>query len=132
MRKNTKSIIVCAILCFSASITRAQQDTKIQEYSKIVDQVINGAEMTREFVSKMSIISEEINCQLTKKQAEECKLVNFASLRARSCGSSDFPEKEVYTSKDIALYNNAINKLTKHFAPKQNLNSFKKLTNKNK
>jgi len=118
MKKITKSFIVCAILCLSASITCAQQDTKIQEYSKIVDQVISGADMSREFVSKMSNLSNEINCQLTKKQADECKLENFSSLRARSCGSVDFPEKEVYTTKDIASYNNAINKLKKHFAPK--------------
>lgn len=118
MKKITKSVIVCAILCFSASITTAQQDTKIQEYSKMVDQVISGADVSREFVSKMSNLADEINCQLTKKQADECKLDNFSSLRARSCGSADFPEKEVYTNKDIILFNNTINKLTKHYSPK--------------
>jgi hypothetical protein len=118
MKKNTKLVFILAALFLNTTIVSAQQDAKIQEYSKIIDQIVNGAEMTYELVSKMSKISTEINCQLTKKQAEECKLVNFASLRAPSCGSADFPEKGVYTSKDIVLYNNAINKLTKYSAPK--------------
>jgi hypothetical protein len=115
MKKITKSFIVCAILCLSASITCAQQDTKIQEYSKIVDQVIKGDNTA---MAKMSTLSDEINCQLTKKQAETCGLINFEELRSRSCGSGEFPEKEVYTNKNIELYNNSINKLKKHFAPK--------------
>ena len=118
MKKITKLITVCAILCFSAGITKAQQDTKIQEYSKMVDQVISGADVSREFVSKMSNLSNEINCQLSKKQADECGLINFNDLRGRSCGSADFPEKDAYTTKDIVLYNSAINKLKKHYSPK--------------
>lgn len=111
----TKSAVFFTIIFLNVKISSAQQKNKINEYSKIVKEVIVGNNTN---MAKMSDIADDINCHLTKKQAETCGLSNFSEMRNRTCGSPDFPTKEEYTADDILKYKDYFNKLKKYYSQK--------------
>ena len=113
-----KSAVFLIIIFLTGNVSFAQKENNIKKHSSIVNEAIKANNFDMASVTKMSDLANDINCHLTKKQAEACGLVNFSDMRNRSCGSPDFPTKEEYTANDIVIYKATINKLKKYYMQK--------------
>jgi hypothetical protein len=144
MKKNVMKtmILVSTLFFFFHDAMSQKKDMKsvssiVNEYVAFLDKAIMEKTVdTYLSVETLSTLANEINCQLTKKQSEILGMVNFPSLRFRSCGSASFPEKATLTETDMAKYKACIKKLlnyqkTKN-SPTKTQNSSKKMPIKSK
>ena len=110
-------------LIFVANATFAQTDAKlthpkVNEYTLIVNDYLtykkSGKNEPYKDLMKMSNLADEINCLLTIEQAK--KAITFFvenKMRARSCGSADYPESAVLNEKSVNAYKASIDKMMK-------------------
>jgi hypothetical protein len=110
-------------LIFIANATFAQTDAtithpKVSEYSLIVNDYLtykkSGKTEPYKDLMKMSSIADEINCLLTIDQAK--KVIPFFvenKMRARRCGSADFPASAVLNEKSVNAYKASIDNMMK-------------------
>ncbi len=110
-------------LIFIANATFAQTDAKVthpkvKEYSLLVNDYMtykkSGKNEPFKDLLKMSTVADEINCLLTIEQAK-IAMPFFVenNMRARSCGSADYPKTAVLNSKSVNEYKASIDKMTK-------------------
>ncbi len=110
-------------LIFVANATFAQTDAKlthpkVKEYSLIVNDYVtykkSGKSEPYKDLLKVSKLADEINCLLTIEQAK--KAIPFFvenKMRARSCGSADYPESAVLNNKSVNAYKASIDNMMK-------------------
>jgi len=121
MKKNVmKGVIIIATIFFffNDAMSKNKESQKVSsqiiEYSALVDKTVKGEKVD---ISKMSTLSDNINCQLTKKQSESAGIKDFSSIRARSCGSESFPEKATFTDIEVDKYKASLKKLMNFYTP---------------
>lgn len=114
--KSIKILVItsfCAIYSFSSFSQTATKTIhpKVKEYSTIVAEYnkTGKADMV-----KMSSVADEINCMLTLDQAKSI-LPFFVEykMRARSCGSNDYPVTELLNQESVTKYKASIDSMTK-------------------
>jgi hypothetical protein len=110
-------------LIFVANATFAQTDAKlihpkVNEYSLIVNDYMtykkSGKNEPYKDLLKMSNLADEIKCLLTIEQAKKATPFFVENnMRARSCGSADYPGSAVLNNKSVNVFKASIDNLMK-------------------
>lgn len=84
---------------------------KVKEYAELADTYEKTGKRNLE---KMSVLANEINCLLTLEQAKDA-LPYFVNnkMRGRTCGSGEYPSKEILNKASVDKYKTSMNKMKK-------------------
>jgi hypothetical protein len=110
-------------LIFASNATFAQSDAKathpkVNEYALVVNDYLtykkSGKTEPFKDLMKMSNLSDEIKCLLTKEQAQKV-MPYFVenNMRARSCGSADYPQSAALNDKSVDAFKASIDSMMK-------------------
>jgi hypothetical protein len=102
--------LIYSLSSFSQSATKTIHP-KVTEYSTLVAEYNKTGKAD---FSKISTVADEINCMLTLDQAKSI-LPFFVEnkMRARSCGSNDYPTTALLNQESVTKYKTSIDSITK-------------------